>query len=39
MTLSTFFQIQLDRILLKPTIHATGPKKPTLAQQDVELKK
>ena len=36
MTLITFFQVQLDRILGRPTIHAPGVKKPTLSQQDYD---
>jgi hypothetical protein len=31
----TFFHLQLDRILGKTQVHAPGPKKPTLGQQDL----
>ena len=37
MTLTTFLQIQLDRITGKATTHAPGPRKPTLSQQDYDV--
>jgi len=30
-----FFILQLERIKQKPTVHAVGPRKPTLAQIDL----
>ena len=30
-----FFKLQLDRLTQKPNAHAPGPRKPTLAQQDI----
>lgn len=36
MTLLTFFQVQLDRLLSKPSAHAPGIKKPSLSQQDYD---
>lgn len=37
-SLLVFFQLQLERITAKPQVHAPGPRKPSLAEQDL-LKK
>ena len=38
-SLQLFMILQLERIREKPTVHAPGPKKPTLAQQDAGKRK
>lgn len=37
MNIFAFLQLQLDRVRGKPTGHAPGPKRPTLAQTDLGL--
>lgn len=39
MNITTFFQLQLDRLLSKEQVHTPGPKKPTLSQLDHNLPK
>jgi hypothetical protein len=39
MDFKIFLLLQLERIQRKPTVHAPGPRKPTLSQQDNENKK
>lgn len=38
-SLELFFILQTDRIKAKPPVHAPGPKRPSLSQQEMGISK